>query len=87
LLSQYKGPSGLRLAINRCVPLRRLFKNGKVLCRPQPEGFYIAQGTLFPLALFSMRLSPQTPKPDDFGDLRPSGYEEAQRSLLGLVSL
>jgi DNA invertase Pin-like site-specific DNA recombinase len=48
--------------------MRKLFENGKVLCRPQPEGFYIAEGTLFPLALFSMRLTVQTPKPGDSGE-------------------
>lgn len=45
--------------------LRRLFEGGKVICRPQPEGFYIAEGKLFPLALFSMRLGQETPKARD----------------------
>ena len=36
--------------------LRRMFEGEQVLVRPQPEGFYIAEGKLFPLALFSLRL-------------------------------
>ncbi len=46
--------------------LRRLFEGGKVLCRPQPDGFYVAEGKLYPLALFSMRLEAGTPKARDF---------------------
>jgi hypothetical protein len=43
--------------------LRRLFEGGKVLCRPQPDGFYLAEGNLLPLALFSMRLDLGTQRP------------------------
>ncbi len=45
--------------------LRRLFEGERVLVRPQPEGFYIAEGTLYPLALFSLRMPPETPKARD----------------------
>ena len=36
--------------------LRRMFEGERVLVRPQPEGFYIAEGKLLPLSLFSLRL-------------------------------
>jgi site-specific DNA recombinase len=42
--------------------LRRLFEDGKVMLKPQPEGFYLAEGKIFPLALFSVRIGPETPK-------------------------
>jgi hypothetical protein len=45
--------------------LRRLFANGRVLLRPQPEGHYIAEGKLYPLAIFSLRLEVETPKARD----------------------
>ena len=47
--------------------LRRMFDGGRVLCRPQPGGFYVAEGKFYPLALFSMRLSAQMPKAPDLG--------------------
>jgi site-specific DNA recombinase len=46
--------------------LRRMFEGGKVLCKPQPEGFYLAEGTFLPAALFSLRLWEETPKARDF---------------------
>ena len=42
--------------------LRLLFKDEQVLVRPQPDGVYLAEGTLLPLKLFSLRLRPETPK-------------------------
>ncbi len=48
--------------------LRRLFVNERVLLRPQPEGYYIAEGKLFPLALFSLRLDLETPRARDSGE-------------------
>ena len=57
--------------------LRRLFENGQVLLRPQPEGFYLAEGKLFPLALFSLRLDiPQTPLTSASRGLRSSSHCE-----------
>jgi site-specific DNA recombinase len=40
--------------------LRRMFEGEQVLVRPQPGGFYVAGGKLFPLALFSLRLDAST---------------------------
>jgi hypothetical protein len=40
----------------------------KVLLKPQPEGFYIAEGKFFPFTLFSLRLAPETPKARDSGE-------------------
>ncbi len=37
--------------------LRRLFADGKVLCRPHVDGYYVAEGKILPLAIFSMRLA------------------------------
>jgi site-specific DNA recombinase len=48
--------------------LRKMFEDGKVLLRPQPEGFYLAEGKFFPLTLFSLRLAPETPKARDSGE-------------------
>ena len=46
--------------------IRRLFEGGRLLVKPQPEGHYVAEGRLFPLALFTLDLSarntPETPK-------------------------
>ena len=41
-----------------------MFEGEQVLVRPQPGDFYIAEGTFFPLNLFSLRLGggAQTPK-------------------------
>jgi hypothetical protein len=50
--------------------LRRMFAGGKVLCRPQPDGIYLAEGTFLPLEIFSMRLAAETPKA-----LAPAGSE------------
>jgi DNA invertase Pin-like site-specific DNA recombinase/Arc/MetJ-type ribon-helix-helix transcriptional regulator len=48
--------------------LRKMFEDGKVLLKPQPEGFYVAEGKFFPLTLFSLRLAPETPKARDSGE-------------------
>ena len=48
-----------------------MFEGERVLVRPQPEGFYIAEGKLFPLAPFSLRLDAseaETPKARDSGE-------------------
>ena len=45
-----------------------MFEGEQVLVRPQPEGFYIAEGKLLPLSLFSLRLDgadAETPKARD----------------------
>jgi hypothetical protein len=65
--------------------LRRLFADGKVLCQPQPDVVYVAEGKLLPLALFSMRVAPETPKARDSGEssgLRVS-RERAACSIIG----
>jgi len=46
--------------------LKRLFEKGRLLVEPQPEGHYIARGRLFPLALLSLDLTPDTYKPRSF---------------------
>ena len=52
--------------------LRRLFDEGRVMLRPQPQGFYLAQGKLLPLALFSLRLDER-----DERSLAPEGARPA----------
>lgn len=36
--------------------LRRLFEDGRISARPQPDGYYVAESRLFPLALLSLDL-------------------------------
>jgi site-specific DNA recombinase len=45
--------------------LRRMFHDGKVMLKPQPDRVYLAEGTLYPLGIFSVRLDPETPKARD----------------------
>ena len=52
--------------------LRRLFDNEQILVGPQPGGFYIAEGKLYPLAMFSLRID-EPDKPKARGPGEPSG--------------
>jgi hypothetical protein len=57
-----------------------LFENEQILVRPQPGGFYVAEGKLLPMAIFSMRVDlPEKPKARDSGESsgpsQPMGYE------------
>lgn len=67
--------------------LRHLFEDGKVLCRPQPEGVYLAEGKFFPLALFSLRPGVEPVKARDLegsaGLLGPSRGTEPPCSIVG----
>jgi hypothetical protein len=45
--------------------LRRMFQDGKAMLKPQPDRIYLAEGTLYPLSIFSVRLDAETPKARD----------------------
>jgi hypothetical protein len=58
--SLYEDPAGTR------EQLRRMFEGERILLRPQPESFYMAEGVFFPMALFSTPLrESKTPKARD----------------------
>jgi hypothetical protein len=61
--------------------LRRMFEGERVLVCPQPEGFYIAEGTRFPLALFSLRLDASHPETTKARHSEESAGLPANRSL------
>jgi molybdopterin converting factor small subunit len=67
--------------------LRHLFEDGKISCRPQPEGVYLAEGKFFPLALFSLRFGTEPVKARDLegaaGLLGPSRGTEPPCSIVG----
>lgn len=64
--------------------LRRMFEGEQVLVRPQPEGFYIAEGKLLPLALFSLRLDSTEAETAKARDSEESAGLPANRQSRGL---